>query len=272
MTFDPNNAPLPPAEPTPEEEPQPAPQAPPEIPLDVAADVIAQHYGYDPRLAKYEFEELKRKREELAQRERELETRARQPMRYEPQPEDFQDPGQRVLFQMLKEDREERRREQEERRQEREQQQYAERLGGELDRAYVNLMRSQGLTAEQIEQQREAFFNGAMTELYPEGIPQRLGVEGAVRNTFRYMKNGPSGPGNGGFGGGYSPQPRITPRTPIVIPQGTSSQSQGGVSAAGVPVRQANENDENWGRRVAEYLRDKGVRGLPDGVAGISSG
>lgn len=271
MTFDPN-APNPEPSPAPEPAPEPQP-APPEISVDQAADIISQHYGYDPRLAKYEFEELKRKRDEqeafdreLKERERRLQSQAYQP----PQPQ-FNDPVAQMLYETRQEQAQIRQMlldERAERAQERERQAYTDRMGTELERTYVMQGRQRGMSMDQIKAQQTEFFMGAMTQLYPAGVPAEVGVENAVRNTFQYM----NGNGNGHAMRSTTPT-RPNPRQTLTVPVDTSPAPavQG---PGGAPIRGANETNDQWTARIERYFSEKygGVPTIADGMRNISNG
>ena len=242
MTEDPNVQDVP-------EEPTPA--APPQPDLESAYRIVAESEGWDPRLTRFEMQDIKRKKEELDRKERDLEERARLQTRPEPTYDDS-DPvsamrqEMRELKRFYMEEREERQaseRAMEER----------ERLGNELRRSYEMTMRQNGITAEKdIDSQAVPFF-AAMQEIYPEGIPEMIGVDGAIRNTFRFMKGVSPGP---------SYQTRTGPRQQIVLPVGQSGMAAASQDDSG--PRRPNESQEEYVARLKRMLGGATLSSLPE--------
>lgn len=264
MTTDPN-APLQPDDPEPV-----VPQAPPEPPsidLDAAYRVVADNEGWDPRVARFEMQEFKRRREEFEREKREFQERNRQP---EPTPDFGGDQYARWAYEARQDAAETKRmllEEREERRREKEKSDMIDSLGGELTMSYNALGRQSGVTKEQLKAQETEFF-ALLTEMYPEpDMLQRIGADRAVRNAFRVFQSN----------GGYTP-PRPTyrdPRAQIVLP-GAPTGTTGGASMAnddsgpqrpGETVEQALERTQ----RRLQALQSSLGRGLPDGMR-VSSG
>lgn len=262
------NAPQDPTPPAPEP-PAPEPAPAPSLDIDAAYDLIAQAEGFDPRVARFEFSELRRKKEQLERERRDWEEERR---RYRPEPApqlpEFMDPGQRMLFQLLHEDREERRREREERENERRQAAYANEAVDRLSYSYETEMRNAGFTPQQIQESRERFFLGAMQQLYPEGrLPAGMDIERAVRNAVQFYK------ATGRNGNGSAPQPQVYGRGPTATrtipgspqpftPTGNPLPPSDDLSPA--PLQ--GESLEQYEARLRRIIESAGVRGLPDGA------
>ena len=233
----------------PEPQPEPQPQPPS---IDEAYRIIAEQEGWDPRLTRFEMQEMKRRRDDLERRERELQERQRQ---IEPQAPamEFSMPElgyldrkiDRVASLLEKREQIERDRE--------EQALLTERQTYELRRAYENVMRQNGVADDrQIESQSQAFFS-AMAEIYPDGIPEQLGPEGAARNTFRLWK------------GSYASQPpKPGPRAQYVIPSGNSGAPM--VQGDDAGPRRSNESQEDYVARLKRVLAGATFKDLPERV------
>lgn len=211
--------------------------------LENAYQVITREHGWDPRLTRFQMDDLKRKRDELDRERRAFEQeRQRQ---YAP-PEDNGDPYIRRISNLERLMLEER----EDRRKEREQQQLVASLGNELHSAYTGLARQSGLTKEQMEQRSEDFYD-TLNDLYPDPTMLRqIGVERAARAAFRLL----------GGNGPRQPQPYINGRgltASRVIP-GAVSQSQAPVQDDGGPQRPG-ESLEDYVMRRRRWREENNV-------------
>jgi hypothetical protein len=249
------------------EEAPPEPQAPapepaaPQYDLESAYNVISQHEGWDPRLAKYEFSEQRRRREELDRREKELQ--ARESRRFEPA-EDTNDPYMRRISnieRVLMEDLEDKRRT-------RERQETEKRIENELSSGYMQMARQSGLTQEQMEQKSRDFY-GALADLYPEyDIIQRVGVDRAIRAAFERVSrsNGQSRAMPGVQGRGPtatrtipgSPQPYQSAGNPLPPEENLSAEQLEG------------ETDDQYRARLERIINGANLKRLPDGIRTMS--
>lgn len=238
--------------------PEPEPQAP-QFGVEDAYRVIAENEGWDPRLARFEFEELKRRKQEIERRERDWEERAKPTPRYQPEPE-FIDPGQRYLYDRigrLEEMLTRREQAEEERRQ---QQEHAQELGSRLRSSYENSMRSRGMDDQKIEQGAQRFF-AAMERVYPDGIPASVGPDGAVEIVHSYLGSARATTPQ------WNGQPSRDRRAPIVIP----GSSAGATTSAPMGFeKQPGETDEQYGMRISALIAGSGIKTLPNGR--VSSG
>lgn len=252
----------------------PVPAAPaeppaPDIDLDAAYRVVADNEGWDPRLARFEMQELKRRKEEQDRREREWEQRARAPEpRLDPTPDFGGDQYAKMAYEAKQEASEVKRlilEDREEKRKEREKNDLIEALGGELDSSYKALARQNGMTNDQIKAQSEEFF-ALLTDIYPEPeMLSRLGSERAVRNTFRIMRGG---------NGGYSPPPRNPyrdPRAVLTIPTGTSGASAPSQNGDDMQMRPG-ETQEQYDARMKAWWTGKKFNDIVPEGGRISSG
>lgn len=252
---------------SPPEPQQPEPPAPPApIDLNAAYDAISQAEGWDPRLTRYEIDEVKRKRAELDRERREFEAeRSRQ---YQaPQEDPNADPYMRRMDRIERlfvEDREEKRRE-------REQQALIGRLGTELNQTYTSLARQAGMSKEQLDAQSEEFY-ATLNELYPTpGMLHEMGVQNAARNAFRLIKQ------NGGRTQSYYPQ--VNGRGPTAT-RTIPGSPQPYIPGSGVPIPQEEltvehlpgETDQQRLARLERIFAAANVRGLPDGMKVQSRG
>lgn len=247
-----------PDDPNHEAAPAPEPQPAPGIDINAAMDAVAQHYGWDPRVADYEARELKQRKERLDQRERdlrELEDRTRRSN--QPDPADLynQDPSRLIadLYRKVDEmDKRERQREERVERETREQREFtstfarfSKPFNGKLD--------------------EDAFF-ATMREIYPQGVPEGVGLERAFHFTHRVMS---ANPVNGNY---QAPPPARGRRDTIVIPSGTTGGA-GPPEPLEIPRRQPNEPEEQFAQRYNAWAQQfaAGTGALRDGQK-ISSG
>lgn len=243
----------------------PEPQ-PPTIDVDAAYRIVAENEGWDPRLTRYEMQEIKRRKDDLERKEREFEQRTLPPPRQEPMPDFSGDPYGKMLYEVNQRtaklesvlearDRKERDREQKD--------QLIESLGSELGGSYNALARQSGLTKDQIKAQETDFF-ALLTDMYPEPeMISRLGPERAVRNAFLAFRNG----------NGNSAPPQRTyrdPRASYVVPAGPTGTTAGNGSGYDASPQRSGETIEQYGQRIAqagrmmqEQLRNSGLNTLP---------
>ena len=210
---------------------------------------MAERLGYDPREARFEFEDIKRQREQFQRERREWEEEARRNReRFQPQIE-FQTPGEKALFDIVNEMREERRQEREERLHQQRQAQEVEEQATAIRQAAEATLAQAGIKPEEMDVRVPEFLR-AMEELYPEGIPGRLGAYGAARNTIRFWNN--SRNGTPGPTTGYRPRPS---QREIVIPAGTVRT---GMSDENDPKRRPGETTEQWVMRLRKMSEESG--------------
>lgn len=247
MTPDPNALP----EPDEQEPVAPEPQAP-QVDLDAAYRVVADNEGWDPRLARFEMQELKRRKDEMDQREREFDKRSRVPERPDPTPDFGGDQYARLAYEAKQEASEVKRlfmEEREERKAQRERDELVSTIGRELDSAFKSVARQAGMTKEQIAAQAEDFYS-SLTDIYPEPeMIKRMGADRAVRNAFRVFRGG----------NGSAPQPRSPyrdPRASFVIPSGSS----GGPMSDDSGPRRSNESQEEYVARLRRVLDEGGAK------------
>lgn len=241
-----------------EGQPQPVVEAPQEDDYEKALRVIQEREGYDPRLMKFQFDELRQRERDLERQRAEIQRQQREAERQSRWPDpsvDMMDPVQRSLFERL--DRMERRQiEREEREQaELEQMQQIESQGAQLRQGFFSMMRQQGAPDPEIEKQAPVFFQ-TMEQLYPDGIPPMLGIEGAIRNTSMFMR---AANGNGG-----SYQPRVTrgPRAEVVIPGTTGAPPAQNPAISDVGPQRQGETNEQYAQRVLRNFEALGMKGM----------
>lgn len=236
----------------------PAPVEPqqPQYDIETAYSVIAEHEGWDPRLTRYQMDELKRRTEELHKREREFE--AERQRQWQP-PEETGDPYmQRIgrLERLLLEDRERNRKREEE-------QERAARVGNELHSAYTQMARQTGLTREQMEQRSTEFYD-VLADLYPDPeMVQRIGADRAVRAAFRVFSasNGHRPPQPNVQGRGPTAT-RVIPGSPQPFVNGNPLPPEDSLSAEQLP----GETDEQYEARLRRIIEGVGLKRLPDGT------
>ena len=241
-----------------------APEAPavPEAPV---VEDASQRFGWDPDLARSQFEELRRREREVERRERDSEQKLREAQRprYQEVPLESMDPSVAYLARMIQDDREERRLEREERQKERDREQATNRLGQQLDSSYKAAAKQSGLTQEQIKAQEGQFYE-LLTDLYPEpSMIQAIGPDEAVRRAIRYFK--PSA------NGGAQPIARPGPRAAYVVPVGSTggnTVTSNGIDTSpkkpGETIEQYSARIEQAGRTLQDKLRESGPVSLPD--------
>jgi hypothetical protein len=253
----------------PQEEEQPAePQQPqypqqPDVDIEAAYDAIARHEGWDPRLARFQVQELKERREALERREREIEALQRKLETQRPPTPDFGDPTAQLLYENKQEIAEMKRmfsEEREERRKEAEEQRLVDRLARELDSSFITIARQNGMSKEQLDAYSKNFYP-TLLEIYPEPeMIQKIGPDVAVRNTFRLMgsqrQQRPNVNGRGPTATRTipgSPQPYI-PGGGILPPEESLSADQ-----------LEGETDEQYRARLERIISAANVKRLPDG-------
>lgn len=229
----------------------------PQDALENAYQVITREQGWDPRLTRFQMDDLKRKRDELDRERRAFEQeRQRQ---YTP-PEDNGDPYIRRISNLERLIIEER----EDRRKEREQQQLVANLGNELNSAYTGIARQSGLTKEQIEQRAEEFYD-ALNDLYPDpNMVRQVGADRAARAAFRLINQ------NGHRQPAYRPQvngrgptaTRTIPGSPQpYMPGGPPLPPEENLSAEQLD----GETDDQYRARLMRIIEGANMKRLPDG-------
>jgi hypothetical protein len=246
MTEDPNV-------PAPDDLEPESPQAPqqPAIDLEAAYRVVSENEGWDPRLARYEMQEIKRRKEDIDRRERELQERLMPPARPEPTPDFGGDQYARLAYEAKQEASESKRLLQDfldrENKKE-EKQRLVESIGMELDASFNAVARQNGLTKEQMKA-GESDFYALLQEMYPDPeMISRLGPDRVVRNTFRALR-----------GNGSAPQPTRSyrdPRATYIIPSGSSGGPIGDDSGP----RRSNESQEEYVARLKRILDEGGAK------------
>jgi hypothetical protein len=249
------NDPNAPQEDAPQEQPAPEQEAPqaPQIDINSAYEAIAQAEGWDPRLTRYEIQELKRKREEFDRERREFE--AERSKQYEIPKDDTTDPylkEMRETRRLIMEDREEKRRE-------RDQESLRNRIAQEMNSAYSSLARQNGMTKEQMEARAGEFYEN-LVDLYPEPeMIKQLGSERAARAAFRNLSTNGTRPA-----GGVN---RVNPRERVYIPSPQSGPGPGPSPAFDAASQRENETNEQYLERLTRLVREHqvGLSALPEG-------
>lgn len=247
--------PVAPQEPT----PQPEPQAQ-QIDVNTAYDVIAQAEGWDPRLTRYEIQELKRKRDAFDREKSAFETERKR--QYEIPNDDTSDPYLREMREtrrMIMEDREEKKRE-------RETEAATTRIANEMNSLYSNLARQNGMTMEQMNSRADEFY-GSLIDLYPSpAMILEIGTERAARAAFRQLGQ------SNGRNPSYNPQ--INGRGPTAT-RTISGSPQPFIPGGGNPLppednlssdQLPGENDQQYEARLRRIIEGANVRRLPDGM------
>jgi hypothetical protein len=199
--------------------------------------------------------EVERRDRELKQRERMLEEE-RERARFQPQFNEYSDPNQRMLYEMIREEREERRRDREERMREDQMRRESAKIQQELTSAYEDYMRTVP-THQRVDEQK--FFQG-MGKLYP-GIPDGMSVRQAVANAAVFMGIQQS------YNGFNQPQPQPqNRRAPVVVPSAASYQG-GQIQAAGDIGPRDGEPPEQHLERLTRLARENNISlsNLPEG-------
>lgn len=243
----------------------PEPQAP-QIDLEQAYRVVADNEGWDPRLARFEMQEHKRRKEELDKRERELDQRYRIPEPREQTPDFGGDQFARMVYE-AKQDAAETKRllleDREERRNQREKDELVASLSKELDSSFQAAARQSGMTKDQISAQGNDFY-ALLTDIYPEPeMIKRLGADRAVRNAFRVFK--------GGVGSAPRQPSYRDPRATFIVPGGsTTSTQENNTQDDFSPQREGETPDQATERRL-KALQGRGFNKFPDGFK-VNSG
>lgn len=236
------------------DDPEPVAQPePPQVDLEAAYRVIAETEGWDPRLTRYEIQELKRRKDDLERREREFDQRVMPPPRQEPTPDFGGDQYARLAYEAKQEAAETKqmlRAFLDESRKEKEKDALISTLSTEMDTAFNAAARQAGMTREQMSNNatRQDFF-ALLTEMYPDPeMIARIGSEAAVRNAFRAFKGG----------NGTAPQRPLyrDPRASFTVPVGSS----GGALSDDSGPRRSNESQEEYVARLRRVLDDAGAK------------
>ena len=248
MADDPN------ALPEPDDQEPVAQPEPPKLDLEEAYRVVAESEGWDPRLTRYEMQELKRRKEDLDRREREYNERVMPPPRQEPTPDFGGDPYRKEIYEAKQEAAETKRllvTYLDETRREREKAELISKLSTELDSAFNAAARQAGMTREQMTNPatRQDFF-ATLQEMYPEPeMISRMGSEAAVRNAFRAFK--------GGNGTAINSRPAYRdPRATFTVPLGNST----GPSGDDAGPKRPNESQGEYVARLKRVLEDAGAK------------
>lgn len=247
MTDDPN------VPPDPDDLEPEAPPEPPPVDLDAAYRVVADNEGWDPRVARFEMQEFKRRREEFEREKREFQERTRTTERTEPAPDFGGDQYAKMLYENKQETAELKRMlvEREKREKEKEyKEELIQQIGGEVDSAFTAVARQAGMTRDQVgsEMLRKEFFQ-LLTDMYPEpDMIEKLGADRAVRNAFRAFKGG----------NGTAPHRPLyrDPRASFTVPVGSS----GGPMGDDAGPRRSNESQADYVARLKRVLDEAGAK------------
>jgi len=252
----------------PEEQPQPAPEPEPapRPSREQLIGALAEDLGWSPEQVAGSFQlrnEYERARQDydrrlsaLEQREREIENE-RERARFQSVSPEFQDPGTRMLYEMMMDERQERKREREERRQQEESERMIAQQAQAFGDSYNNFMRGVP-THQQVD--IDTFVDNGMRRLYPEGIPASLGPDQAIANVARFL-----GITNGN---GYTPPAfNSQPNRRAVIPIPTAPQSQGGQMTMSNSAQLEGETPEQYLDRLTKLVRAQNLSltSLPEG-------
>lgn len=203
--------------------------------------------------------EIERERQALQEMKRQLEDE-REKQRFTGMGDQFVDPNQRMLYEMMMEDRAERRREREERKRQDDENRRAQQMSQELLDAHENLMRGVP-THEQVP--FEKFVANGMRRLYPV-LPEGMTPAQAVANTAQFL-------GISHQNGYSTPQPQPNPRdrrASVMIPAGPTAQggqsSPSGLDAMG---QRDGETIEQYRDRLERLIREQNMTlmNLPEG-------
>lgn len=243
-----------PTAPEPEEEPQapPEPPAPPTVDYETALRVVADGLGWDPSNARFELDDIKRKKQDLERREREFESRQNAYRPPEPTPDFGGDVYLKKIYETQQEtaevkrillDRERREREKIER------EEIINNVGREVDAAFLQTARRAGMTAKQIADAKAEFVD-TLIDIYPSPeMIQQVGSGRAVENAFIAYR--------GRNGNGSAPaqrSPYRDPRASFTIPAGSTS----GPVGDDMGPRRPNESPEDYVARLKRVLDESG--------------
>jgi len=203
--------------------------------------------------------EIERERQALQEMKRQMEEE-REKQRFTGMGDQFVDPNQRMLYEMMMEDRAERRREREERKRQEDEYRRTQQIGQELTEAYENLMRVVP-TRERVPEDK--FFGQGMKRLYPV-LPEGMTPSQAVQNTAQFL-------GISHQNGYSTPQPQPNPRdrrASVMIPAGPTAQggqsSPSGLDAMG---QRDGETIEQYRDRLERFIKEQNMTlmSLPEG-------